>query len=422
MKRMPKLTAIGVVLLLIPAVMAPATGSAEAAEEGVRHIRLWQHLDAPEEPYFYELIDRFNEAHADIEVEFELIPWGGAYDLYTTSLVAGDAADVIFYATPAWGSAFWEMDVLEPLDEYIAEWPGADHIVDVAWEGSRAAPAEPIFGIPIMTLPGYLYYRADWFDELGLDPPETREDFLEAAQRITNEIDGAYGFGMRGARGGTGMMLAFILPTVGNDWFDADGRSTFRRPEAIEAARWYVDLFREHRVTPPSAPSDGFSEIIEGFQSGLTGMLVHHIMSAEGHVSALGGDAVGISKVPSVNGERWVEAGMHHYVISRNSRHKDAAFAFASWMAEPEQATFYGRYIGAIPVVENPEQYEPYFAENRFARTAAESTAFAYNPPYIETLGEFWEQSWPANFQRALIGDITVEQMMEEFATTLEGR
>ncbi len=422
MEKMWRIVAIGTVFLFVSSVVMFAGGRAEPVDDEVRHIRLWQHLDAPDEPYFYDLIDRFNQEHPDIEVEFELVPWGGAYDLYTTSLVAGDAADVIFYATPAWGSAFWEMGVLEPLDDYVAEWPGADQIVDVAWEGSRAATDEPIFGVPIMTLPGYLYYRADWFEQLGLDPPETREAFLEAAKRITEEIDGAYGFGMRGARGGTGMMLSFVLPTVDNQWFDADGRSTFRRPEAIEAARWYVDLFREHGVTPPSAPSDGFSEIIEGFQSGLTGMLVHHIMSAEGHVAALGDDAVGISKMPSVNGERWVEAGMHHYVIARDSQHKDAAFTFVSWITEPEQAAFYGRYVGAIPVVQNVEEVEPYFAENRFARTAAESTAFAYNPPYIETLGEFWEQSWPANFQRALIGEISVEEMMEQFARTVEGR
>lgn len=413
------------IMLTFAATVAFAGGAqeeemSEAEGPEVREITLWQHLDAPDEPYFYNLIDRFNEEHDDINVTFELIPWGGAFDQYTTAAVAGDAADVIFYATPVWGSSFWEMGVLEPLDSYVESWPEADRIVDSAWEGSRVSSDAPIFGVPLMSLPGILYYRADWFEELGLEPPTTREAFLEAAQAITEEIDGAYGFGMRGARGGTGMMLTFVLPAVDNQWFDSQGRSTFRQPEAIEAAQWYVDLFREHNVTPPSAPSDGFSEIMEGFRSGLTGMLIHHQMSAAGHVEELGEGAVSAVRVPEVNGTRWAEFGMHHYVVTTSSDYPDAAFEFASWMAEPEQAAYYGHYVGAVPVVEDVAEVDPYFEENEFAAISARSAANSYLPPYISTVGEFWEQVWPARFQQALLGDISVERMMEEFATLME--
>lgn len=417
------LVAMTVVVLLCfvaATTFASATQEEATEEAGVAEITLWQHLDAPDEPYFYNLIDRFNEEHDDINVTFELVPWGGAYDQYTTAAVAGDAADVIFYATPVWGSSFWEMGVLEPLDDYVENWSAADQIVDSAWEGSRITPDDPIFGIPLMSLPGILYYRADWFEELGLEPPTTRDAFMEAAVAITDQVDSSYGFGMRGARGGTGMMLSFVLPAVDNRWFDEDGRSTFREPEAIEAAAWYVDLFREHEVTPPSAPSDGFSEIMEGFRSGLTGMLIHHVMSAAGHLDALGEENVAAVRVPEVAGSRWTEFGMHHYVVTKSSDNPDAAFTFASWMAEPEQAAYYGHYVGAIPVIKNAGEVDPYFEEDEFARVSAESAANAYLPPYIPTIGELWEQVWPARFQQALLGDITVEAMMTEFAELME--
>lgn len=395
----------------------------EAVPGGVVEIKLWQHLDAPNDPYFFNLINKFNEEHPNIKVNFELIPWGGAYDLYTTSLVVGDAADVIFYASPTWGSAFWDMGVLEPLDSYIAKWPAANTIEENAWESSRVSAGQPVFGIPVVSLPGIIWYRQDWFNQLGLKPPETREDFLAAAKKITAEIPGAYGFGMRGARGGTGQMLSFILPVVGNKWFEANGKtSTFRRPEAVAAAEWYINLFKTEKVTPPSAPSDGFAEIMDGFRSGLTGMIVHHIMSWSGHVEALGDANVGIAKLPSPsgNGTRWVEAGLHHYVIPKSSKHKEEAFKFASWMAEAPQAAYYGHYIGSIPVVKDVDKYDPFFKDNRFAVMSIASTSFAYNAPYISTLGQFWEQVWPARVQQALLGQITPQQMMNYFADVLE--
>jgi len=396
-------------------------GAVETKKEVV-NIRLWQHLDNPDAPYFYNLIDKFNETHPDIHVEFELIPWGGAYDLYTTSLVVGDAADVIFYATPTWGSAFWDMGVIEPLDDYISKWDKADQIEETAWASSRISEGDPIFGIPVVSLPNVMYYRKDWFQQLGISEPKTKEDFLIAAKKITENIPGAYGFGMRGARGGTGQMLGFILPTVGNKWFDENGNSNFRKPEAIAAAKWYIDLHRVHKVTPPSAPSDGFAEIMDGFRSGLTGMIVHHIMSANDHLAALGEDKVGVMYVPEVNGNRWCEAGLHHYVIPKSSKNKEAAFTFASWMAEAEQAAYFGHYVGSVPVVKGAAEADSYFKDSIFAVKSVESAAWAYNAPYVDTLGTFWEQVWPARTQQALLGTITAEQMMNYFADALEGK
>ncbi len=423
MKKVCKLLGISLILVVIVSGSLFAAGAEESqAKEEVATIKIWQHLDNPDDPYFYNLIDRFNEQHPNIKAEFELIPWGGAFDLYTTSLVVGDAADVIFYATPTWGSAFWDMGVLEPLDDYIADWDKADLVEDSAWSSSRVSANDPVFGIPVVSLPGVVYYRKDWFKQLNIEVPETKEEFLAAAKKITENIPNAYGFGMRGARGGTGQMLSFILPAVGNKWFDENGNSTFRKPEAIAAAEWYINLHKTARVTPPSAPSDGFAEIMDGFRSGLTGMIVHHIMSANAHVEALGEDKVGIMYIPEVGGNRWVEAGLHHYIIPKASKNKEAAFTFASWMAEPEQAAYYGHYIGSIPVVKGAAEADSYFKESEFAMTSVESTAWAYNPPYIDTLGTFWEQVWPARTQQALLGEITPAQMMNYFADALEGK
>lgn len=408
--------------MLICASLLPGIASAD-----VTKIKVWQHLDHPDLPYFYNLIDEFNRTHPDIEVEFELVPWGSAYDKYLMSLIIGNPADVIFYATPAWGGTFWDMGALEPLDDYIAEWDRADEIYESAWDSSRVAPGEPIFGIPVYHMANYLYYRADWVAELGLNPPETMEDFLEVATKMTADIDGdgridRYGFGMRGARGGSAMWFAFVGSAVDGKWFDEDGKCTFRRPEAIAANQRYIDLYREHKVTPPTAPSDGFAEITEGFKSGLTGMTVHHIMSSNDMIEALGDENVGVTMIPSFEGKRASDLGLHHYVIPKASKNKDAAFKFATWMAERDQVAYFAEHYGVIPVIKDLEESHPHLMENRFFRTSIESVPFAVNPPCVDSLGEFTEQTWPASFQQALLGEITSEQMMNRLADVLEGK
>jgi multiple sugar transport system substrate-binding protein len=412
-----------ITLFSVPLFAGGGKSDTAGGAAGKAEIRLWQHLDAPNDPYFYNLIDKFNQTHPSINMTFELIPWGGAYDTYTTALVAGDAADVIFYPSPTWGSTFWDMGVLEPLDDYVKNWSYAKDIGETTWESSRTGPGGQIFGIPVVSLPAILWYRADWFKELNLKVPTTKEEFLDAAKKITQAKSGSYGFGMRGARGGAGQMLSFVLPSVGNQWFESDGKtSTFRRPEALAAAEWYINLFKTEKVTPPSAPTDGFAEIIDGFHSGLTGMVVHHIMSWPGHVESLGDEKVGIAFMPSAasNGARWGELGLHHYVLPKAGKNKQAAFVFSTWMAEPEQTAYFGHNIGSIPVIKGAEEYDSWFADNRFAKTSVEAVPYTYGAPFISTLGQFWEQVWPTRVQQALLGQITVQQMMAYWAECIE--
>jgi multiple sugar transport system substrate-binding protein len=426
---MNKTMKIGFVLMVAAALLtAPlfaggsqGTGTAPAPV-GKAEIKLWQHLDAPNDPYFYNLIQGFNDKHPDIHMNFELIPWAGAWDTYNTAFAAGNPADVIFWSTAGWGSQFWDMGVIEDLTPYLAKWQYTKDIPDTAWSSCRAGDNNPIYGVPVMSLPNILYYREDWFKELGLKPPETREDFLTACRAITQKMPGRYGFAMRGARGGLGTMLQFVIPVVGNKWFEADGKtSTFRRPEAIAAAEWFVNLFKTEHVVPPSAPSDGFAEIMDAFHNGLAGMLAHHIMSWSGHVQSLGEENVGIVLIPSINGKRWSgDGGIHHYTVSKASKYKDAAFTFATWMAEPEQNAYYGHYVGSIPVIKGVEKFDDFFSKNKFAAKSLEGVAYCDPAPSLSTMGEFGEREWPQRFQQALLGQITVQQMMTYFAEICE--
>lgn len=402
------------VLIMLLVVFAASNAFAE-----VTKIKLWQNLDQPDSPVIDNLIKKFHETHPNIEVEFELIPWAAAYNKYVTALVAGSPADVIQNAAN-WTSTFWDMGVLEPLDTYIENWDKKDDIFDSAWKYSRATPDAPIFGVPCYACTNVLYYRADMFEKLGLKIPETREEMLQVAKEITAKIDGAYGFGLRGSRGGLGMWLSFVLPAVDNKWFNDDGTSTFRNSAAVEANQWYIDLFKKWKVTPPTAPSDGFAEILNNFEAGVTGMMIHSIMSDKILTEVLGEEKIGVTQVPSVNGKRWTFLSCAQYVIPKASKHKKEAFEFISWMAEKEQQAYFDIEYGGVPIVKGLEETDPYFNENKVMKASIEAVKYAENWPCIKNMSEFYERVHSTLLQEALLGKISSQDMMDQIAELLE--
>ena len=54
------------------------------------------------------------------------------------------------------------------------------------------------------------------------------------------------------------------------------GKLAINSKEAVEALAWYLDLALKHKVTPPSAATDGFVEIVETFGRGVTSMYQHN--------------------------------------------------------------------------------------------------------------------------------------------------
>src|SRR5438445_7116882 len=59
------------------------------------------------------------------------------------------------------------------------------------------------------------------------------------------------------------------------------GKVAINRPQAAEALDWYLDLFRKHKVCPPSVPTDGWRGIVEGFGRGVTNSYIHNSGSSE---------------------------------------------------------------------------------------------------------------------------------------------
>jgi multiple sugar transport system substrate-binding protein len=386
-------------LIAALAIFGMAVSVAQAEEK----ITFWYHFDNPENP-IKDLVAKFEAQNPGIKVDAQNIPWGSYYDQLFTSIIGGKAPDtamVKLWALPQ----LIEMEALVPIDDRIAKWDAKADILPDLWDITKGPDGKHYY-MPIQYVALYLYYRADVFKKAGLQPPKTCDEFLSAAKSLTK--DGMYGFGLRGAKGGHDHFLSFALAMGAS--FEKGGMVT---PEAINAAEWFVDLHRVHKIFPPSAPTDGFNEITGGFRAGRTAMTIHHIGSSASMIKALG-DKVSAVPVPRCGGKGWTSFGDESTAVFSQSKSPDAAWKWISFLSTGDNNILFNQATGQMPVTKSgTASWNNH--EKRFVDATAASLPIAGILPLVPETGEFVGSVWPTTMQRALLGEITPKQMMETF-------
>ena len=393
--------------LIAAGLLALGAGSASSAES----VRFWYHFDNADNP-MSNLVAKFEKANPDIKIEAENIPWNSYYDNLYTAIIGGnapDAAMVKMFAQPR----LIEMGALEPIGDRVAAWAGKSDIDDNLFNLTKGSDGKTYY-LPLQYVVLYLYYRADMFQELGLKVPATCDDFRDAAMKLTRDTNGdgqpdVYGFGFRGGKGGHDHWASLTLSRKG-----ADLVGGMKSDAALAGTQFVVDLFRKDGVFPPSAPNDGFKEIIGAFKAGKTAMTIHHIGSSAGMVEALG-DKVSAAPVPECGGGHWTAFGDEQTAIFAASENKDAAWKWISFLSTAGNNAEFNTATGQLPVSKT-DAASWTLHEKRFVDATVNSLPFAKLLPNRPETSDFVNTVWPVNMQRALTGEITAAEMNEKIA------
>lgn len=384
------------------------TAGAAAADSTVR---FWYHFDNADNP-MDELVAAFEEANPDITIEAENIPWNSYYDQLYTAVIGGnapDAAMVKMFAQPR----LVEMGALQPIDDWLAEWDGAGELQDNLLN-LTAGPDGTQYYLPVQYVVLYLYYRPSMFEELGLEVPTTCDEFREAANALTRDTDGdgqidTYGFGFRGAQGGHDHWATFTLGAEGVSLTDG-----LTSEAGVAGTQFVADLFQEDGVFPPSAPNDGFQEIIGAFKAGKTAMTIHHIGSANGMVEALGED-VSAAPVPECGGGHWTAFGDESTAVLSGAEDPEAAWKWISFLSSEGNNTMFNEATGQLPVVKADSDGWSLHPQ-RFVQATVDSLPFAEMLPSSTATSDFVNTVWPTQMQRVLTGEIEAAEMNAQVA------
>lgn len=393
---------MGKILKTLGAACALAAGMTLGAAHADT-VRFWYHFDNPANP-MGDLVKKFEVANPGITVEAENVPWNSYYDNLYTAIVGGnapDAAMVKLFAQPR----LVEMGALEPIGDRIDAWPGKADLLDHIIELNKGPDGKQYY-LPIQYVVLYLYYRTDLFKAAGLPPPKTCDEFRADALKLTKAPD-TYGFGLRGGKGGWDQWGTFVFSQGAK--LAPGGLTT---PEAVAADKWLIDMFRADKSIPPSAPNDGFQEIIAAFKAGKTAMTIHHIGSSNDLVKALG-DKVSAVPVPACNGHQWTSYGDESLAVFSASQVKDAAWKWISFLAEGDNNVAFNKATGQMTVTKSGAAHWT-LHERRFVDATVQSLPFAAVLPQNTATAEFVNTAWPTAMQQALTGQITPEQMMQQ--------
>jgi multiple sugar transport system substrate-binding protein len=384
-----------------------------AIAQGATTVRWWYHFDNPQHSPA-ELVTKFEAENPGIKVQAESIPWGGGNDYQTrlfAALVAGNGPDCAMVRL-SWAARFQQMKALAPIDDLIAGWAGRSDIADNIWKLNKGADGKQYY-LPLQYVVLYLYYRQDLFEQAGLKPPATFEDFRSAAKALTKTD--VSGFGLRGGAGGFDHWGPFVLG--GGASFEKGGMLS---EKALAANRWFVDLTLKDKVVPASAPTDSFRQIVDTFKAGRTAMTIHHVGSANEIVGVLG-DKVSAVPVPrGPDGKGWTYFGDESNAVFAASKAREAAFKWCAFLSTAENNVVLNKFTGQLPIAASAAK-DWTLHPKRFVEASAASLPIAASLPNSPKTPDFIARIWPANMQRALLGQIQPDEMMRAIEQHFHG-
>ncbi|MBV8914616.1 MAG: extracellular solute-binding protein, partial [Acetobacteraceae bacterium] len=165
---------------------------------------------------------------------------------------------------------------------------------------------------------------------------------------------------------------------------------------------------------PPSAPTDGFLQTINNMKAGRTAMTIHHVGSANDLAAALGDGITAIPVPRGPAGEPWATYGDGSSAVFSASSNPDAAWKWVSYLSSAGANGAFNRLSGQLPVATSDFQawdVQP----RRFIEASQNSLPFAKVLPSSTQTADFTRTVWPQTTQKAMLGQISSDDMMRAF-------
>jgi len=227
-----------------------------SGSKGKTELVFWSPFSGPDGPFMKKIVDAYNEQSDSYQVKFQIQPNGDYYKLldnaFGTKKNMPDLMIMHLDAIPTYAGK----DLLQPMDDLAAK-AGIQKSDFVDAAVNYATIDGKWWGIPLDIHPLIMYYNKDLFAAAGIEhPPTNREEFLEAAKKLTDPSKGQWGYVMP-----TLWPQQFIFPSLlyqqGSDLADESGNPNLNSPEAVEALAFMKSLIFEHKVSPENVAQDG---------------------------------------------------------------------------------------------------------------------------------------------------------------------
>ncbi|WP_371749673.1 sugar ABC transporter substrate-binding protein [Streptomyces sp. NBC_01283] len=184
-----------------------------------------------------------------------------------------------------------------------------------------------IWGIPQVVDMQMLYYRKSLLSDAGVRPPQTLDELVDAAKKLTSKrTKGLF----LGNDGGAGVLGGMPLYAAGLELVTADGKVGFDDPAAARALGKIHQLYADKSLLL-GAPADWSDP--SAFVQGLTAMQWSGLWALPTVQKELGDD-FGVLPFPKdgAEGKPAVPVGAYAAAVSTRSKHQKAGKDFLKWL------------------------------------------------------------------------------------------
>jgi multiple sugar transport system substrate-binding protein len=287
--------------------------------------------DQIRETFWKDFFERFERENPNVKGQYVPTSANTYLQRLTTAIGGGkppDTADM----QGGWLAQFASMGALLDLTPYFQAWKNKDDYLATAVKLANAFD-DKMYWIPNGNFSLAILYRPDWVAEAGLKPPLdlykegkwTWDTFLETAKALTRPDQNRFGFSLRGGFGGERNLFNILMSYTRGVFFDQDNNSVLDKDEAVAGLTWYADLFRAHKVSPASAPNDGWREMTSNYTAGTAAIYMHSADGLTAQRSALGWDKVAVVPVPAGPAGSWQQLDGLGFAALAQSKHPELA-------------------------------------------------------------------------------------------------
>jgi multiple sugar transport system substrate-binding protein len=294
------------------------------------------------------------EKETCVQVNFSETPYGEAHQKQLLAYEQGDGQYDVAQFDNTFLAAFGAAEAMMPLDEYLAT--SEEYDIDDFSQGQQdyGKYEDQTLGLTLSTEPMIQWYRTDIFDELGLEPATTWDEFLSNAKAVDES-------GRDGVLMGFGSSASWwwmtLLWSFGGQLYDEDLTPTVNTPEAIEATNYLKSLLE---YAPDGAISANGDDVMFKFLTQDIGAIIQY----SGYYGFIKdetitefGDAIGTARMPMGEVDITHLAGWN-IGIPADSENKDLAWSFLEFVLGKSNAEAYlesgAAAIGRKSITENP--------------------------------------------------------------------
>lgn len=400
-----------------------ATSGSDSGDGKVKLI-FWDENSGPDRtPVWEKLIDDFEKENPNIEVEYVGLPKDEAKSKLDAAIAANDTPDVSSLQT-SWLPEFSIRGALLPLDKYYKD----SELKDLVNEGSIDFNKEivsdgKLYGVPYTQNLDILWIREDIFAENNLEAPETWDDFFSDAETLTK--DDMYGYTIRGGAGGSLQLQRLMYAYSGiTEYVNEKGKCTVNDPKHVEFLEEYFAMYQKY--TPKSDITNGYKEMVAGFDTGKIAILHHNIGSFGEHSKSLEANQFEAVPLPKSEEGNYVAEGGNTIGISvfKNTEHPEEAWKLVEFLNSAASQSYWNEKVGQIPTNSDVLQ-EDWIKDAQHIKVAFEvyddADTALYEPPfYLPDYRSILDNQVDPGIQSVMSGDKTVEDFLDEWAKAIE--